>query len=105
MSDEDLWAGNSRLRVWSEVGVTFFLLLCAAVTVLTTVGIIVVLGVETVEFFSKSGVGVLEFLTGTVLKPELNPPKYGILPLVWGTFVVAAGSTFIALPVGLLSAI
>jgi len=104
-ADDKLWSGNSKLRAWREGGVTLFLLLCAAVTILTTAGIVIVLSVETVEFFRKSGVSVLEFLTGTVLKPELSPPRYGILPLVWGTFVVAAGSTIIALPVGLLSAI
>ncbi|WP_406700124.1 phosphate ABC transporter permease subunit PstC [Singulisphaera sp. Ch08] len=104
-ADDKLWLGGSKLRAIRESGVSLFLLLCAMITVLTTAGIIVVLGVETVDFFRKSGVSVLDFLTGTVLKPEHHPPKYGILPLVWGTFVVAAGSTIIALPVGLLSAI
>jgi phosphate transport system permease protein len=104
-ANDSLWSGGSRLRALRESGVSLFLLLCATVTVLTTAGIIVVLGVETVEFFRKSGVSLLDFLTGTELKPDLTPPRYGILPLVWGTFVVAAGSTIIALPVGLLSAI
>ena len=62
-------------------------------------------GIETVAFFRVSHVGVGEFLFGTVLRPEGNPPRYGILPLAWGTFVIAAGSSLIALPVGLLSAI
>src|SRR5262249_40508865 len=96
---------SSRLRTLQEVGVGAFLFVCATLTVLTTVGIILVLGIETVEFFWKSGVGILEFLTGTELKPERSPPQYGILPLVWGTFSVAAGSALIALPIGLLSAI
>jgi phosphate transport system permease protein len=39
------------------------------------------------------------------LKPDARPPLFGVLPLVWGTFVVAAGSSLIALPIGLLSAI
>lgn len=105
VAEDELWSSGSKFRTVLESGVTLFLFVCAAITVLTTAGIIVVLGVETVEFFRKSGVGLIDFLTGTVLKPELSPPKYGILPLVWGTFVVAAGSTIIALPVGLLSAI
>jgi phosphate transport system permease protein len=85
--------------------VAAFLFLCAAVTVLTTAGIIVVLGLETIHFFRISGVGVHEFLGGTELKPDADPPRFGILPLIWGTFVVAAGSSIIALPIGLLSAI
>lgn len=82
-----------------------FLFACAAVTVLTTVGIVLVLGVETVRFFRVSGVGVFEFLGGAVLQPDASPPKFGVLPLAWGTAVVAAGSSLIALPIGLFSAI
>ena len=82
-----------------------FLFLCAAITVLTTAGIILVLGVETARFFQTSGVGLTDFLFGSVLKPDADPPLYGVLPLAWGTFVVASGSSLIALPIGLLSAI
>ncbi len=116
------WSKPTRLRALREAGVTAFLFLCAAITVLTTAGIVVVLGVETVEFFETPRVvsidpttgkrivevppvGVLEFLTGIVLRPEGDPPRYGILPLIWGTFAIAFGSSLIAVPIGLLSAI
>ena len=46
-----------------------------------------------------------EFLLGTELKPDAVPPRFGIVPLMWGTFMIAAGSSAIALPIGLLSAI
>ena len=46
-----------------------------------------------------------EFLFGTELKPDAATPKFGIVPLIWGTFMIAAGSSMIALPIGLLSAI
>lgn len=105
MRGADLWAGPSRLRSVGEAGVRAFLFVCATITVLTTIGIVVVLGVETIRFFRESHVGPLEFLTGTELRPDAKPPKFGILPLVWGTFVIALGSSLIALPVGLLSAI
>jgi phosphate transport system permease protein len=90
--------------VW-EAAVTIGLILCAVITVLTTIGIIVVLGVQSVQFFSHAHVGVSEFLFGTELKPDGDPPKFGIVPLIWGTFLVAAGSSAIALPIGLFSAI
>jgi phosphate transport system permease protein len=90
--------------VW-EAAVTVGLILSAVITVLTTVGIVLVLGVQTFEFFSRAEVGVSEFLFGTVLKPDAEPPKFGIVPLIWGTFLVAAGSSMIALPIGLFSAI
>jgi phosphate transport system permease protein len=99
------WAGPSRFRGLQEILVRAFLTLCATVTVLTTVGIVVVLGVETVRFFSHSGVSPAAFVTGTELDPDGDPPRFGILPLIWGTFVIAAGASVIALPIGLLSAI
>jgi phosphate transport system permease protein len=101
----DLWAGPSRFRSLRELAVTLFLLLCATITVLTTAGIILVLGVESVAFFRASGVSIPAFLFGTELRPDAEPPKFGILPLIWGTFVIAAGSSVIALPIGLMSAI
>lgn len=84
---------------------SLFLLVCAAITVLTTAGIIVVLGVESLAFFRTSGISLFDFLGGAELKPDGEPPKFGILPLIWGTMVVATGSAIIALPIGLLSAI
>jgi phosphate transport system permease protein len=101
----DLWAGPSRFRSLRELAVTIFLLLCATITVLTTAGIILVLGVEAVAFFRTSGVSIPAFLFGTELRPDAEPPKFGIFPLIWGTFVIAAGSSVIALPIGLMSAI
>ena len=82
-----------------------FLFGCALVTVLTTVGIVLILGVETVHFFGVSGESPVGFLTGTKLAPGNSPPRFGILPLIWGTLVIALGSSVIALPIGLLSAI
>jgi phosphate transport system permease protein len=103
--EAETWARPSSFRKLREALVSLFLLLCAVITVLTTAGIILVLGVETIAFFRESHVGLGDFLLGTVLRPEGNPPRFGILPLAWGTFVIAVGSSLIALPIGLLSAI
>jgi phosphate transport system permease protein len=97
------WDIDARRRSIQEGAVGVALRLCALVTVLSTIGIVVVLGVETVRFFRVSGVGPVEFLAGRTLDPEAN--RFGIFPLIWGTFVVAIGSSVIALPIGLLSAI
>ncbi len=102
---EDLWSGHSRLLAFWEPTIALLLAFCAVVTVLTTLGIVLVLSIQTVEFFMKSKVGILDFLFGTELNPDTVPPKFGILPLAWGTFAVAFGSSCIALPIGLLSAI
>ncbi len=104
-TDPDLWAGHSPFLAFWETAVTVGLVLCAVITVLTTAGIILVLGVQSVEFFRTAKVSVPEFLFGTELKPDASPPKFGIVPLIWGTFLIAAGSSMVALPIGLLSAI
>ncbi len=104
-NEDDLWSGHSRISAFYEAIVTIGLVLCAVITILTTVGIILVLSIQTFEFFAKSRVGILDFLLGTHLRPEASPPEFGILPLIWGTFLIAAGSSMIALPIGLLSAI
>lgn len=101
----DPWGGQSRISAVAEVVAPLLLALCGLVTVLTTLGILLVLTVQSVEFFLKAKIGLGDFLLGTVLKPEASPPKFGILPLVWGTFLVAFGSSCIALPIGLMSAI
>ena len=99
------WAGPSRLQAVGERVVFAMLFVCAVITVLTTVGIVVILGVETVRFFQVSGESPVAFILGTELAPEASPPRFGILPLIWGTMLIALGSSVIALPVGLLSAI
>jgi phosphate transport system permease protein len=79
------------------------LFLCAGVSVLTTVGIIVVLATESAGFFAN--VPLTEFLFGTRWTPLLEPRSFGVLPLVAGTFLIVAGSAAVALPTGLATAI
>ncbi|MCC7179077.1 MAG: phosphate ABC transporter permease subunit PstC [Acidobacteria bacterium] len=79
------------------------LFVCAALSVLTTAGIILVLAVETFEFLRE--VPVAEFLTGTEWTPLFATPRFGVLPLVAGTLLVSAIAMVVALPMGLLSAI
>ena len=102
---ETMWTGHSRLLALREALITVLLAVSALVTVLTTLGIVLVLSVQTIEFFVKSKSGLLDFLFGLELKPDAVPPRFGIVPLIWGTFAVAFGSSCIALPIGLLSAI
>ena len=101
----DDWAGPSRFRDAGEWAVSAFLLGCTLVTVVTTAGIVMVLGVEALRFFQTSGVTPMAFLTGREVDFSASPPAMGILPLAWGTFVIAAGSSLLAIPIGLLSAL
>jgi phosphate transport system permease protein len=79
------------------------LLICAAVSILTTLGIVFTLLRETVLFFEQ--VSIVEFFTETRWTPLFASKKFGIWPLVNGTVLVAAGAMVIALPLGLLAAI
>jgi len=81
-------------------GILFF---CAAICVLTTVGIIVILGIQTVQFFSE--VSVVDFLTDTQWTPLFADKHFGILPLITGTLLTTFIAIIIALPLGLSIAI
>jgi len=79
------------------------LFVCAALSTLVTVGIVVVLVSETIVFFQE--VPVLEFLTGTEWTPLYADKNFGVLPLLSGSVLIALGSSIISLPIGLLTAI
>ena len=79
------------------------LFLCAALSVLTTAGIISVLAFETYEFLRE--VSIVEFLTGTEWTPLFANQHFGVLPLVAGTMLVSAIAMVVALPMGVMAAI
>ncbi|MCA9230656.1 MAG: phosphate ABC transporter permease subunit PstC [Planctomycetales bacterium] len=91
------------LRTVFESVIHVVLLACAAVSIITTVGIVFVLLAESLQFFRE--VSVWEFLTGTRWSPLLKPQHFGILPLFCGTLLVAGGSALLAIPLGLGTAI
>ncbi|MFZ5470466.1 MAG: phosphate ABC transporter permease subunit PstC [Myxococcota bacterium] len=78
-------------------------LACAALSVLTTAGIIGVLVVETVGFFRE--VSPLQFFGDTQWTPLFADKHFGIWPLVLGTLLTTAVALAVAIPLGLFSAI
>jgi phosphate transport system permease protein len=101
-----LAAGQIRLtrrRPWSERIIEALLFAAASLGVLTTVGIVVLLTYQTIQFFAI--VNPIEFLTGTVWSASIQPYKFGVLALVSGTLLVATIAMIIGTPLGLLSAI
>lgn len=103
MTDMDyasLAARKSRLGEKALTGLFFF---CAFISVITTVSVIVILAVETVSFFEE--VPISEFLFGTQWTPLFEPQSFGILPLLAGTLQIVVGSSLVALPIGVASAI
>jgi len=88
---------------WSEWFIEKLLFLCAALSVFTTAGIIIVLAIETFGFLRE--VSIVEFLTGSEWTPLFANKRFGVLPLVAGTVLVSSIAMVVALPMGLLSAI
>jgi phosphate transport system permease protein len=92
---------RSRHRTERIVGAV--LVLCSAVSILTTVGIVAVLLMESVAFFRD--VSFVRFLFGTKWSPQFQDPQYGVLPLLTGSVLIAVIAAAVALPIGLAAAI
>jgi phosphate transport system permease protein len=83
-----------------ERAIEAVLFLAASLGVVTTLGIIVVLALEAFEFFRQ--VSPLEFFTGTVWSASIEPFRWGVIPLIAGTTMIAL---VVAVPLGLLAAV
>jgi phosphate transport system permease protein len=79
------------------------LLMCAAVSILTTLGILYVLISESSVFFTK--VPLTDFLFDTQWTPLFADKHFGILPLVTGTLLTSFIAVLVALPIGLSIAV
>ena len=80
-----------------------FLFLCGAISILTTLGIVYVLGRESLLFFANAEVNLLKFFGGTEWQPAIG--RFGIWPLVTATFMASLIAMAVALPMGLCIAI
>ena len=98
-----LTASSSRI---GEKIVMALLWACAVVSILTTVGIVVILFEEAATFFENEGISVGSFLTGTEWMPfgSADQGRFGVLPLVAGTMLVTVIALIVAVPLGLASA-
>ncbi|MDZ4786957.1 MAG: phosphate ABC transporter permease subunit PstC [bacterium] len=90
-------------RQTKEKIVHFIFFLCGTVSIITTIGIVLVLASESLNFFSQ--VSLFDFLTDTQWTPLFADKHFGIWPLISGTFLTAAIAVAIALPTGLVVAI
>ncbi|MDQ2096307.1 MAG: phosphate ABC transporter permease subunit PstC [Tychonema bourrellyi B0820] len=91
------------VRDLREGAIAFLLFLAAFSSVVTTFAILYILVSESLGFFQK--VSLVEFLTGTEWTPLFSEPRYGILPLISGTLVIAGVSMMVAIPMGTIIAI
>ena len=100
-----------RARDGVERIVAFLLVLCSLIAILTTLGIVISLLIESVRFFER--VPPHQFLFGLNWEPQMpiradqvaGAGAFGAVPIFWGTIMVSAVAMFVALPIGILSAI
>ncbi len=93
--------GLTRQPRFSETIIQALLFLCGVVSIFTTLGIVFVLGRESLNFFE--GVSISEFFGGTHWIPRVN--EFGVLPLITATLVTSILAMIVSLPLGLASAI
>ncbi|OAN33574.1 phosphate ABC transporter permease subunit PstC [Mycolicibacterium iranicum] len=77
--------------------------ICAALSVATTIAIVVSLVGPALQFFGT--VAPFDFLFGTSWSPSFQPQSFGVLPLVAGTVSVVLWGLLAAIPLGLGAAI
>ena len=84
-----------------EVAVRLVLVSCAGLVLLTTVAMLLFLGHAGLKGIRE--VGLIPLLSGVLWKPEAD--TYGGLPLVFGTFVSAAGAIVVGAVPAVLAAL
>lgn len=95
---------NKKGKKLMEKAVPIALFIAAAISVLTTFGIVFTLIFETFEFFQR--VSITDYLFGTEWLPfSGKEPLYGVLPLILGTLKVTVLAVLVAVPFGLGAAI
>jgi phosphate transport system permease protein len=100
-----------RARNSFERFVAVVLLICSAVAVVTTIGIVFSVVFETIRFFGK--VSPIDFLFGLQWSPQTalradqvgSSGAFGLVPLIVGTLLITFIAMLVAAPIGLFAAI
>ena len=100
-----------RVRERVEGTIMVILVLCSIVAILTTIGIVLSLFIESLLFFEQ--VSPLDFLFGLNWEPQTAiradqvaaAGSFGAVPVFAGTLLISAIAMLVAVPIGLMSAI
>jgi phosphate transport system permease protein len=114
LSKSDLLAGaSSRARdaapnltrqpLLGESVIQVLLFAAGFISIFTTIGIVIILGSESLRFFTDGGVSIAEFLSNIKWQPMAG--EFGILPLLTATLTTSFIAMLVAIPLGLGSAI
>ena len=102
---EQLRKPRSAFQKLVERGVELGLLGSGLLSIAITVTIALVVFKGSFDFFRDSKVSIYYFFTGEEWSAGYRDAKYGVLPLMAGTVMVAVIGAAIALPIGLTTAI
>ncbi len=102
---------HMRARNRVERAVMIFMIVCSTLAILTTVGIVLSLLLESIRFFTK--VPWYQFLFGIEWSPQTairadqvgSSGSFGAIPVFVGTLLITVIAMIIAVPVGLFSAV
>jgi phosphate transport system permease protein len=96
-----------RARNVVEQSVRALLVAAASIAILTTLGIVLALVFNTIEFFRLYP--AKDFFFGLSWAPSFSgrggSSDLGVIPLLWGTFYISIVALAVAVPIGLFSAI
>ncbi|PID47948.1 MAG: phosphate ABC transporter permease subunit PstC [Proteobacteria bacterium] len=99
----NLFEKKSFKKQGFESIIKLILLCSSAICILTTFGILFSILFEAIEFFKMRSFWY--FITGTEWSPGVENSKFGALPIFSGTFIITSIALFVAIPLGLGSAI
>lgn len=91
--------------------VKYFLIGCSAIAIFTTIGIVLSVLFEAIRFFNI--ISITDFLFGLDWSPQTairedqsgSSGAFGAVPVFAGTMLIAVIAMFVAIPIGLMSAI
>ncbi len=94
-----------------ETVVKYFLIVCSALAILTTIGIVLSVLFEAVRFFKI--IPITDFIFGLDWSPQTairedqagSSGAFGAIPIFAGTMLIAFIAMMVAIPIGLMSAI
>lgn len=93
----------TRRRRPGEALIVASLVAAGIVSIAITIGILWVLGRESLLFFEDVRVSIAGFFTSTVWQPQAG--SFGIWPLILGTLLISVIALAVAVPLGLAAAI
>lgn len=104
-------APTLRARNHVEVVIKYILIACSMIAIFTTIGIVLSVLYEAIRFFKV--ISIFDFLFGLEWSPQMairadqvgSSGAFGAIPVFLGTLMVSAIAMFVAVPVGLMSAV